>query len=231
LDPIVQRLSDRLEELSFSSPVTHVYNPLTYAGRAYQQYLDRYGQGTRKVIMMGMNPGPWGMAQTGVPFGEVGLVRDWLKIDAPIGKPLLEHPARPVTGLLCARSEVSGKRLWGAIRDTYEIPERFFDFAFVANYCPLLFLEASGANRTPDKLPKSEREPLLAACDEAFAALVQQMQPELVIGIGKWAAERALQATGGRVPVVSVPHPSPANPAANRGWGSELKQVLSGFQD
>ena len=36
----------------------------------------------KRVVFLGMNPGPFGMAQVGVPFGEVAAVRDWLRIDA-----------------------------------------------------------------------------------------------------------------------------------------------------
>ena len=57
-----------------------------------------------------MNPGPWGMVQTGVPFGEVSLVREWLGIDATIRRPKVLHPDRPVEGFLCQRREVSGSR-------------------------------------------------------------------------------------------------------------------------
>jgi len=42
-----------------------------------------------------MNPGPWGMAQTGVPFGEINAVKDWLGINAEVDKPQKQHPKRP----------------------------------------------------------------------------------------------------------------------------------------
>ena len=228
MDQIVDRLNAGLAKLAFASPVTHVYNPLDYARAAFLQYASRYGQGTKRVVLVGMNPGPWGMAQTGVPFGEVSLVRDWLKIDAPIERPTPEHPARPVLGLACARSEVSGRRLWGCLQEIYGDPERFFEIGFVANYCPLMFMEESGVNRTPDKLPKSEREPLLTLCDRALADLLELQRPELIVGVGKWAAERARLVAPDRK-VVSIAHPSPANPAANRGWGNELRSVLEGL--
>ncbi|MEE8581043.1 MAG: uracil-DNA glycosylase family protein [Myxococcota bacterium] len=213
--------------LRFAPPVTHVYNPLDYAARAHHAYLRRYAAGPKRVLFLGMNPGPYGMVQTGVPFGEVALVRDWLGIEAEVGRPAREHPKRPVLGFDCPRSEVSGARLWGAIAEHYGEPENFFADHFVANYCPLAFLEASGRNRTPDKLPAAEREPLFAACDRHLRRVVRALEPEWVIGIGVFAARRAREVCGDReLRIASVLHPSPANPRSNRGWAEAVEIEL-----
>ncbi|MEJ2040442.1 MAG: single-stranded DNA-binding protein, partial [Desulfosarcinaceae bacterium] len=60
--------------LTFSSPVTHVYNPLRYARDRFAAYWERYGRPPKRILFVGMNPGPWGMVQTGVPFGDVEMV-------------------------------------------------------------------------------------------------------------------------------------------------------------
>jgi single-strand selective monofunctional uracil DNA glycosylase len=220
-------LARRLSRLRFAGPVTHVYQPLVYARAAHRAYLERYGVGPKDVVFVGMNPGPFGMAQTGVPFGEVGLVRDWLGIEATIGKPPREHPKRPVEGFACRRSEVSGQRLWGWARDRFEKPERFFARHFVANYCPLLFLEESGRNRTPDKLPAAERAPLERACDAALRRTIEILRPRLVVGVGHFAEGRARIALDGMdVAIGRIPHPSPASPAANRGWARQADAAL-----
>ena len=114
---IARRLSSAVGKLEFGPPVSHVYNPLDYARAAHEEYLSRFGEGAGRVMLMGMNPGPWGMTQTGVPFGEVSAVRDWLKIEERIDRPVDEHPRRRVDGFDCTRSEVSGARLWGAIAE------------------------------------------------------------------------------------------------------------------
>ncbi len=213
--------------LEFSEPVAFIYHPLEYARATWEQYLARYGGRRGVALMLGMNPGPFGMAQTGVPFGEVGAVRDWLSIDGAVGKPPVEHPKRPVLGLDCTRSEVSGARLWGWARERFADPNAFFDRFFVWNYCPLAFMVASGANLTPDKLPADERTPLLAACDAALRALVELIEPSQVIGIGKFAEGRARTALDGiDVPIGTVLHPSPASPAANRGWAPAAEKQL-----
>jgi single-strand selective monofunctional uracil DNA glycosylase len=222
-----ERLCAELEPLRFAAPVTHVYNPLVYARAPHFDYLQRYAAKPKRVVYLGMNPGPFGMAQTGVPFGEVSLVRDWLAIDGAVAKPSPEHPKRPIDGFACTRSEVSGARLWGALKARHADPQAFFAHGFVVNYCPLVFMEESGKNRTPDKLPPKERERLFAACDRYLCAVIDALTPEFVIGVGKFAEERARHALAGRaLRIASIPHPSPANPAANRGWSKLVDTAL-----
>ena len=227
---IARDLARKADILSFNPPVTHVYNPLIYAWPSHALYLKKYGGGRKEILLLGMNPGPWGMVQTGVPFGDVAMVRDWLNIEEEVNFPRNTHPRRPVKGFFCGRNEVSGKRLWGWARDRFGDPDNFFQRFFVANYCPLCFLEESGRNRTPDRLPKDEREPLLAICDRALYCTVKLLGPRLVIGIGRFAAERA-SASLKELPVAigGVTHPSPANPRANRGWTDLLEDELAGL--
>lgn len=214
--------------LRFRPPVALVYNPLQYAWEPHRRYLERYGQAPRPILLLGMNPGPFGMAQTGVPFGDVGSVRDWLGIDAPVGQPADQHPKRPVLGFGCPRTEVSGQRLWGWARQRFGSPEAFFAQAFVANYCPLVFMTETGRNLTPDKLSAAERRPLFAACDQALRQTVQALQPEVVVGIGGFAEQRARVALAdGGLRIGRVLHPSPASPAANRGWAGQAERELS----
>lgn len=213
--------------LRFASPVDYVYNPLDYAWEAHRAYLERWGRGPREVLLLGMNPGPFGMAQTGVPFGEVSLVRDWLGVSAPVAKPPREHPKRPIEGFACRRSEVSGARLWGWARERFKTPERFFKTFFVLNYCPLVFMDEGGRNLTPDKLPAGERAPLEAACDEALRALAACYKPRLVVGVGLFAQARAREALAGAgCSFGTILHPSPASPAANRGWAPQAERQL-----
>ena len=230
---ILDDLRDGAGRLRFDRPVTHVYNPLDYARPAVRQYLERYGDTRKRVLFLGMNPGPWGMAQTGVPFGEVAAVRDWLGLDAVVGKPAREHPQRPVTGLACRRREVSGRRLWGLFADRWGAAARFFAERLVLNHCPLVFLVASGRNRTPDKLPAAEREPLLRVCDVALAALVDLYRPQWCVGVGGYAEARLRAVCPHDVAVGRLLHPSPASPAANRGWSAQAvgQLVAQGIWD
>lgn len=224
---IAQQLRQEVAELHFGAPVAHVYNPLEYAELAHRQYCERFAGPGKKRLWLGMNPGPFGMAQTGVPFGEIEAVRDWLGIEAPVKSPAKTHPKRPVEGFACSRSEVSGRRLWGWAKARFGAAERFFQDNFVYNYCPLLFLEESGRNLTPDKLPARETQALYEACDRALRATVVALEVKAIVAIGVFAEKRAKRALTEPIEhFYRVPHPSPASPVANRGWSQAVENAL-----
>lgn len=225
---ISRELSKRVSKLSFEAPVTHVYNPLEYARDPHERYLTLWGKGPKRALLLGMNPGPFGMAQTGVPFGDIGSVRNFVGVTGKVRRPQLEHPKRPVEGFDCPRSEVSGKRLWGFAEQRFGSAADFFEHFFVVNYCPLAFMEESGANRTPDKLPKPEQRALFECCDAALAAIVEELEPQFVIGVGAFAAARAKAALPGFEGTIgTISHPSPASPKANRGWAELVEKELA----
>jgi single-strand selective monofunctional uracil DNA glycosylase len=240
-----RRTEDMEREGVFASLSLRVYNPLTYAWKAFEEYVARYGgaggkrrgKSRKRALFLGMNPGPWGMAQTGVPFGEVSAVRDWLGITAPVGRPSGEHPSYPVDGYACKRSEVSGKRLWGLFAERFGSAEAFFEEHFVANYCPLLFIETGfgngrerAHNLTPDKLPAPVRGALCEACDAHLRALIGALAPRYLVGIGLFAAARAERIVstmpGSDVVVGKILHPSPASPRSNTGWAAVASRQL-----
>ena len=220
-------LSAGVDALEFAEPTAVVYNPLDYAWAPHQSYLEQHAASKKKVVFLGMNPGPFGMAQCGVPFGEISLVRDWVGVCEPVVKPANEHPKRLIEGFDCTRSEVSGRRLWGAFKERYPSAQDFFEDHFVANYCPLVFMEAGGKNRTPDKLPAAEVAALYAQCDQHLRAIVDILEPEWLIGVGAFAETRAKEALAGMdVKFGRILHPSPASPAANRGWAEQATQQM-----
>jgi single-strand selective monofunctional uracil DNA glycosylase len=225
---ISRSLCREVSDLRFSAPVAYLYNPLDYARAPHEAYLKTWGNGPKRVLFLGMNPGPFGMAQTGVPFGDVRMVREWLRIEGRVGRAPKEHPKRPVLGFSCERSEVSGSRLWGWAKERFGTPDEFFADHFVANYCPLVFMESSGRNLTPDKLPAAERAPLFAACDDALRRIVSTLTPEFVVGVGAFAMERAKGALPDFEGVIgTILHPSPASPKANRGWAKHAEKELA----
>ena len=220
-----------LKPLTFEDPVSHVYLPTEYAWDRHCEYLTRYGEGHKKVIMLGMNPGPWGMAQTGVPFGEIPSVRDWMGISGPVDKPENEHPKRPVEGFECNRSEVSGRRLWGLFADKFPNATDFFQDHFVANYCPLVWMGETGKNITPDKLPAAEMVPVEKACRAHLASAIGALEPEWLIGVGAYAEKKLIETAKEYFPdkqfkVGKILHPSPASPIANRGWEPQAERQL-----
>jgi single-strand selective monofunctional uracil DNA glycosylase len=221
----MDRLRNRASELRFGDPVAVVYNPLDYAWDVARAYVERFGQGPKDTLLLGMNPGPFGMGQTGVPFGEISAVRDYLGLSGEIRSPRRVHEKRPILGFSCPRREVSGQRLWGALAKRYPIPEDLFRRAFVLNYCPLLFVSESGANVTPDKLTRAERHALETICDEGLREAIEALSPKHIVGIGGYAAKCAERVTG-RSDIITMPHPSPASPAANRGWEAAARTAL-----
>ena len=223
-----RQLGEAVAPLKFREPVRHIYNPLHYAWAAHEQYLEKFAATPKRIVFVGMNPGPYGMAQTGVPFGEVSAVRDWMGVRAEVKRPTNEHPKRPVLGFDCPRCEVSGQRLWGLFAHRFGVAENFFHEHFVVNYCPLAFLEASGRNLTPDKLPKREVERLFAACDAHLRRVVEVLHPEWLIGVGAFAFERvrAIAEQNPMLRTAQILHPSPASPAANRNWAKLATEQL-----
>ena len=225
-----QTLVSSLASSNFSEPIHTTYNPLEYAWDNHQQYLKRYGEGKKEVLFLGMNPGPWGMSQTGIPFGEVSFVKEWMKLDGSIKKPDAEHPKRPIEGLSCGRSEVSGRRLWGYFSGLYPEAELFFRNNFVLNYCPLMWMSETGANVTPDKIAKSEMLSVEEACMEHLKTVISLQKPRYLIGIGAFAEKRLLKAQKSlnlpNVVVGRILHPSPASPAANKGWAEAVEKQL-----
>ncbi|XP_041097388.1 single-strand-selective monofunctional uracil-DNA glycosylase 1 isoform X2 [Polyodon spathula] len=215
-------LSARLRELSFGAPVEYVYNPLEYAWDTHQCYVNKYCQGRKEVLFLGMNPGPFGMAQNGVPFGEASIVRDWLHITGKVGRPPFEHPKRPILGLECRQREVSGARFWGFFQKLCGEPGVFFRRCFVHNLCPLAFVSQTGRNLTPAELPVEQRDKLLRLCDLALCQAVRALGVSTVVGVGRLAEQRARRALSEAgvegVRVEGIMHPSPRNPQANKGW-------------
>ena len=142
-------LCDKLNGLKFAEPVCYVYNPLVYANKPHTSFINKFCKGEKKILFLGLNPGPDGMCQTGIPFGEVNSVINWFGINETIDKPGVECEERPVLGFACTKSEPSGKRFWDLFQNLCGKPENFFKHAFIYNYCPLAFMKENGDNITP----------------------------------------------------------------------------------
>jgi single-strand selective monofunctional uracil DNA glycosylase len=226
---ISRRLARSTARLSFARPVQHVYAPLDYAREPHEKYL-ALARAPIDALFLGMNPGPFGMVQTGVPFGEIAATRDFLAVEGRVRQPKGTHPKRPIEGFACRRAEVSGQRFWGLFSRVFATREDCFRRIFVWNYCPLAFMSESGANITPDKLPRAERDAIGAPCDRALREIVALLRPRLVVGVGAFArteAERALAGCPHGVEFAQILHPSPASPAANRGWDAPVRAELA----
>ena len=154
----------------------------------------------------------------------------WLEISGDVRKPVPEHPKRPILGLATSRNEVSGTRFWGLMKELCSTPQTFFTNCYVHNYCPLCFMTASGKNVTPPSMKLSCKDQLEAACDSSLLQVLELLQIEWVVGVGKYAEQRAKKAVKlyqSQVAIGSIAHPSPINPAANRGWSALASRQLA----
>jgi single-strand selective monofunctional uracil DNA glycosylase len=226
LRDIVRSLARQAGKFRPAPPAAHVYNPLDYARAPVEEYVRRFGGKRGRVLLVGMNPGPWGMAQTGIPFGDVAAVRDWMGISATVSRPEGEHPRVPVMGFDCHRREGSGKRLWGWAQERGSADDFFADH-FVWNYCPLCFLDDGGANLVPEKLRPADREALTAICDPALAKVIDALAPRAAVGIGAFAEARLRAVAPADLPIFRLLHPSPANPLANKNWSGEADKLFA----
>ncbi|MFA5860862.1 MAG: uracil-DNA glycosylase family protein [Candidatus Thermoplasmatota archaeon] len=224
-----ERLRDALESTRLDVPF--VYDPLQYAWGPHAAYVTQYGDISKagRVLLIGMNPGPNGMGQTGVPFGDVEYVRDWMGITGAVTQPKHQHPKRPITGFATTRREPSGSRLYGWASARFGTAASFFDRFFVANYCPLLFFDDEGKNLTPPQLPVATRRAVDEACEAHLSDVVEAIEPSLVVGIGAYAEQKArhvMAERGHTMGVGGILHPSPASPLANKGWAQQAEKQL-----
>ena len=225
------KLRDDVEKFSDSlvkeGSVDAVYNPLAYAWEPHRAYLELASGGGAKTLLLGMNPGPHGMGQMGIPFAATSVVRELLKItNLEVGQPRKPHPKRPISGLDWPKEEVSGTRLWGLLANEYGSAESIFKSVFLLNHCPLMLFSGERAtNITPDKITGPTTKALLERCDEHLREVVDIMQIERVIGVGRYSEKRALNALSGiDISITTCWHPSPASPLANRNKGEDWKK-------
>ena len=225
------KLRDDVEKFADSlvkeGSVDAVYNPLAYAWEPHRAYLELASGGGAKTLLLGMNPGPHGMGQMGIPFAATSVVRDLLKItDLEVGQPRTPHPKRPISGLDWPKEEVSGTRLWGLLANEYGSAESIFKSVFLLNHCPLMLFSGERAtNITPDKITGPTTKALLERCDDHLREVVDIMQIERVIGVGRYSEKRALNALSGiDISITTCWHPSPASPLANRNKGEDWKK-------
>ena len=220
----VKKFADSLVK---EGSVDTVYNPLAYAWEPHRAYLELASGEGAKTLLLGMNPGPHGMGQMGIPFAATSVVRDLLKItDLEVGQPRNPHPKRSVSGLDWPKEEVSGTRLWGLLADEYGSAESIFKSVFLLNHCPLMLFSGERAtNITPDKISGPTTQALLERCDEHLREVVDIMQIRRVIGVGRYSEKRALNALSGiDISVTTCWHPSLASPLANRNKGEDWKK-------
>jgi single-strand selective monofunctional uracil DNA glycosylase len=217
------KCTKKIPNLLKHKDVAHVTNPLDYAWELHEQFITKWAGCGAKTLLLGMNPGPYGMAQTGVPFGATKMATDVLGMEpVELQTPSGAHPKRPIQGLSMERQEVSGTRFWTFMVEHFGSIESTFSNIFVVNHCPLLILGETGRNITPVDIPKSIINPILDLCDQHLKSVVDIMGIERIVGVGNYAKKRAKTIVP-ELDIDAMWHPSPASPLANRNGGADWR--------
>ncbi|XP_049285272.1 single-strand selective monofunctional uracil DNA glycosylase [Anopheles funestus] len=228
---IEQELSAALRKVTLPSDVAACYDPIEYASEIHCAYLQRFLDGPKPILFLGMNPGPWGMCQTGVPFGYVPAVRDWMGLRGTVTKPKPELAARPVEGLACTREEQSGKRWWGLYEELCGTSDGFFRSCFVYNLCPLAFFHQTGRNITPSELKGKAKGEIQSISEQYLAIALTLLKPKIVISVGRYTEDRIKSLTKQNkidptIATYCMPHPSPRS-LNNTNWPEKAKLWLT----
>ncbi|MFB6344166.1 MAG: uracil-DNA glycosylase family protein [bacterium] len=225
---VTEDLNERIKGLTFEEKVEWYYNPLDYAFEVHKAYLKSFGNDTKTGFFLGMNPGPWGMAQTGIPFTDPHIARDWMGLpERPIGTPPNEREDRPVDGWSSDRKEASGQKLHGYFRNIFGSLDAFFETNIVMNYCPLVMFSEEATNLTPEDLLKDDRQALFDICDPYLGDLIEFYDPDVFVGIGRFGQRRLMELTERTEEEVAyLPHPSPASPIATRDGGDYWRGLV-----
>ena len=212
----------KVEKISESFDDYIVYNPLTYARNMHLEYLKKSTGHGATILFLGMNPGPFGMMQTGVPFGAVSYVRDYLNIKNDV-KEFCLHPKHKIIGLETKRDEPSGKKLWALMQSLYPKSNELFSHITVQNYCPLAFLDDSGKNIALNNV--KNRKELESLCDNYIKDYILDNNIKVLVGVGVYAYEKLLSLNL-NLTVIKILHPSPLNPLSHKGWDEGvMKQI------
>jgi Uracil DNA glycosylase superfamily. len=194
-------------------------NVFSYAIDPFLEYLEKAERGSVRTLYLGMNPGPYGMYRTGIPFCDFVTKREFLKITASVDETFIDVDAVRGEKPDEKRREVSGMRLWGLFESVYHSPERFFSSSLVLSYSPLIFFRSEGrrANIALSDVKSLDRKRIEKVSDEFLKRYIKELKCDTLVGIGDYAHRALVRCSDGER-LLKIAHPSPANPAANGDW-------------
>ena len=206
---LYKSLNIELDELKFFPPCFYVYNPLSYCFESFKIYFEYLNTEEEINLFFGINPGPFGMAQTGIPFGDKETVKNYLKIEPKIDidKIPKQHPKKQILGLEVKRVEKSGRIFWGVIKEFYPEKYDFFKSNFVLNFCPLCFLDEQGRNITPKVLRKEDQIALYKILEIFMLKLFKLIKIKKLIAIGDETFSY-LNALNTKLKIQTIIHPA-----------------------
>jgi single-strand selective monofunctional uracil DNA glycosylase len=199
-----------------------VLDPSRYGERWHAPFRRLYPPRARPLLVFGLNPGPYGMAQTGIPFTDLKRLAQGLpRLAAELARSgeRLSLPGLAPSSLqpfLTRTFESSSVRVHRFLRLAHGSAERAFREVVFVNPCPLLFIDrALGENRTPADLPRALRAGVDEARVEVVSVAVARLRARGAIVLGRDAAAALsvpLRARLGERAVVEWEHPARAVP-------------------
>ena len=213
------RLRHELRGLRFGPPVSHVYDPLDYARRGYESYVRAFANAPKRVLFVGMNPGP---VRDGADRRAVRRRPDGARLAAASRR--RSAGRRPSTRSdRCRASRVRAAR---SAAPASGAPSRSASASRSAS-SPTTSSRTTARSRSsrraaaiarPTSCPSASARRCFAPATRTCAGWCAALEPEWVIGIGAFAEARAREALPG-ARVGRITHPSPANPRAQENWG------------
>ncbi|XP_073819638.1 uncharacterized protein isoform X2 [Musca autumnalis] len=163
-----------------------IYNPLDYdAAKIHKDYLKRYLKGPKRVLFVTMNPASHGELQTGIPFGHMPTIREYMKLKSTIIDSPVPHPSEDEE----QERENNSIYFWQMIREIFYSQNfflsKFFQQRFVHSFCPLAFIDGEKQFVTLENLPdKTYRKEVTKACVHILEKQLKLLQPDMVIVMG-----------------------------------------------
>ncbi|XP_036325238.1 single-strand selective monofunctional uracil DNA glycosylase-like [Rhagoletis pomonella] len=224
------KLNNDLQNILKPPGITHVYNPVEYASSIHCAYLEKYLDGPKRVVFVGMNPGSNGMGQTGVPFGNILTVRDEMGLTGSVQQPPSIHAKRPVSGLECNIEEPSGVRIWSLFKKLAGGSlNNFGRQCFVHNFCPLIFYDSAGHNITPSELKGDYKAKIGKACLDVLDLELDLLKTEILVVIGSYMHDMVKRSRhASSLKICKLPHPSPRS-LNNHNWPEKAEKLLYEF--
>ncbi|XP_054745917.1 single-strand selective monofunctional uracil DNA glycosylase [Anastrepha obliqua] len=221
------QLNNTLQDIVRPVSITHVYNPVEYASGLHCAYLQKFLDGPKRVMFVGMNPGPNGMGQTGVPFGNILTVRNEMSLSGSVQQPPSVHVKRPVRGFECSIEEPSGVRIWSLFKKLAGGSLNTFGRqCFVHNFCPLIFYDNAGRNITPSELKGDYKEKIGKECLDVLDLELDLVKPEILVAVGLYMYGMVSRSRHAKdLKIYKLPHPSPRS-LNNQNWPEKAEQLL-----
>ena len=201
-----------------------VWNPQLYGLPLYRRFATEHLPTSRgAIVALGLNPGKYGMSQTGIPFTDVTrAARVGIAIEPPGLAPASLRPF-----LKSYRVERSSASVYNLLDALWGGPAEGWRRLWAVAPCGLLFLEPDGTNVTPADARLARRDDVRELRLRVIRESVEAARPRGVLLLGQDVARVAADALGD-VETLVVDHPVARGPG-RRGpawWAGVVAQAV-----